>query len=155
MREPRRQKRRIIYIFSEGKTNKTEQIYFHNFVNRCRYTIHFKRSNETDAKGILSFAQEYLELQDFSAKEGDRAFIVCDVDTEEKRQVILRSELVVKARKVNITFIFSNPCFELWFLNHFRYTTKQFSDSESLIAELKKEIPSYSKSPKAEITSIF
>lgn len=52
---------------------------------------------------------------------------------------------VEKAKKHKIIFIFSNPCFEIWFLNHFVKTTRQFQNNDLLINELKKYIPEYSK----------
>jgi len=42
--------------------------------------------------------------------------------------------------------IISSPCFELWFFNHFSYSTRDFSSKE-LIRELRKKdkIPNYRK----------
>lgn len=50
--------------------------------------------------------------------------------------------------------IISSPCFELWLLLHFTFTTKNFSKtgnksaSENLIAELRKYLPEYAKNEK-------
>lgn len=40
----------------------------------------------------------------------------------------------------------SMPSIEYWFLLHFRYTTKEFSDCNEVLIELKKHINDYSKS---------
>lgn len=39
----------------------------------------------------------------------------------------------------------SNPCFEVWYLEHFTYTSKPFLHSKDIIEELKKYIPDYEK----------
>lgn len=86
-----RPRKNIIYIFSEGKTNRTEQGYFRNFRNNCNFTIKFTPSNETDPAGILDFAITYLKRNSdfFSKKSKDKAYIVCDVDNDAKRNTII------------------------------------------------------------------
>ena len=44
------------------------------------------------------------------------------------------------------SFIVSNPCIEVWFLNHFRYSTKEFLTNDKVIGELKIHVPNYEKS---------
>lgn len=144
--KPQNRARSVIYLFSEGKTNKTEKLYFHNFVNLCPYTIRFVPGNETNPEGILNFAIVYLERNtDFFRNRKDKAFIVCDVDNEEKRKRIIQEKIVDRAKKKRISFLFSNPSFEIWFLNHFKATRKPFPDGNSLTTALKKYLPNYSK----------
>ncbi|MCK4760634.1 MAG: RloB domain-containing protein [Candidatus Aminicenantes bacterium] len=46
-----------------------------------------------------------------------------------------------------IEFIISTPCFEIWFLLHYKFTAKEFNNCAGLIThELKKYIPDYQKS---------
>ena len=45
-----------------------------------------------------------------------------------------------------IEIIISNPCFEVWFIEHFGYTTKNFNSNAEVIDELKEKIPNYTKS---------
>ena len=40
----------------------------------------------------------------------------------------------------------SVPCFEIWFLSHFNFSTKQYTSSAEVVAELQKYIPGYRKS---------
>lgn len=41
--------------------------------------------------------------------------------------------------------IVSGPCFEIWFLCHYGYSTKVFSKNEDVINELKIKLPEYDK----------
>lgn len=139
------QRKPIYYIFTEGKRNQTERIYFRNFSNSINYSIRFVNSNETDPEGLLSFAKKYLKLNaKITENIGDKVFILCDIDNEEKRQKIIISNLVDKANKSKITFIFSNPCFEIWFLNHFTYTRREYTSSQ-LLTDLNKYLNNYQK----------
>lgn len=36
-----------------------------------------------------------------------------------------------------IHLVISNPCFEIWYLLHKRYSTKKYDESEQVISELK------------------
>ena len=40
----------------------------------------------------------------------------------------------------------SNPCFEIWYLLHFRYSTKSYCSNDEVIKELSAYIQDYSKS---------
>ena len=42
--------------------------------------------------------------------------------------------------------IASNPCFEVWFMCHFGYSTKQYISSDELLKDLCKKIKGYAKS---------
>lgn len=139
------QRRPIYYFFSEGKKNQTERLYFRNFNHSLNYSIRFVNSNETDPEGLLSFAKKYLKRNaELSDRIGDRVFILCDIDNEEKRQKIVSSGLVDRAKKSKMTFVFSNPCFEIWFLNHFTFTRKEYT-SLQLLNDLKKYLKEYEK----------
>ena len=41
--------------------------------------------------------------------------------------------------------IVSSPCFEIWYLLHYEYTTAQYSRSSEVIEKLKSNISDYSK----------
>ena len=53
---------------------------------------------------------------------------------------------MVNNQNESISFIVSNPTFEIWFLLHFKYTTKAYLNGNAVISELKKYIPDYKKS---------
>lgn len=50
----KRKEKRIIFLCVEGKTNKTEKIYFNHFNSvQDVYRVHFIQGNETDPLGML------------------------------------------------------------------------------------------------------
>jgi hypothetical protein len=55
------------------------------------------------------------------------------------------SDALALANKYKINIAFSCPCFEIWFLLHFEYSTKAYIDAKQLIKSLKKHIPDYQK----------
>ena len=117
----------IVFSF-EGKNNKTESIYFSNFkpVNQ-NFILKMFSSGVNDPKKMVESTKAKRKEYDYNAKE-DLTFIFMDVDDDmEKLKIIL-----------------TNPCFELWFLNHFVKTTRSFTNKE-LLDELNKYIPNYQK----------
>ena len=69
------------------------------------------------------------------------AISVFDLDADESK-VLQLNEAKEKAEKKNISIVSSNPCFEVWYLEHFGYTTKPFESSAAVIKEVKKRFPS-------------
>jgi hypothetical protein len=63
----------------------------------------------------------------------DEIFCVIDIDEHETDQAIQ------KARDNNLNMIISNPCFEYWYILHFRKTGKS-CPRHKLCSELKKEL---------------
>ncbi len=55
-------------------------------------------------------------------------------------------EAVDKAKANKLKLAISAPCFELWYLLHYKYTTRSFDTCRDIVKELKKHIPKYSKS---------
>ena len=84
----------------------------------------------------------------------DRTFCVFDKDCHANYQAALdkvRSKRQKKGHRLDV--VVSVPCFELWLLLHFRYTTKNFATGhgsicEQVIADLKKDMPGYAKGEK-------
>ena len=71
-------------------------------------------------------------------------YLVLDLDNNSlKARTVLEAKR--EADKFNIQIILSNPCFEIWFLEHFLRMSKRFEKSEEVITELKKYIPNYVK----------
>lgn len=141
-----RKRKKIILIGVEG-ANKTEKNYFQGFNRRHgEYVVRFARGNDTDPliilKSVYIAAQKDEELR---FDEGDRAFCVVDTDVDcvKQRQI---NEAVKYSKNKNVEVILSNPCFEVWLLQHFKYSSKSFSSNEAVIEELKKYIPTYKKS---------
>ena len=132
----------VYLIVAEGK-NVTETQYFNSFnSSQNDYIVKAARSSYvTDPEGLWNRARNLWKQYDMSTKNGDKAFVVLDLDCDPKK---LRK--VNKLRgKDDIEFIVSNPCFEIWFLLHFVYTTREFKNDKDVIRELRKHIPKYEK----------
>lgn len=139
-----RKTRKIIVLGVEGK-NQTETLYFSELERRQNdYHFIFHKTNDTDPLKIINNTAKDAKKQGLNTKYGDIAAVVFDMDldyakTKEHKQIL---EL---AKNKNIEIYSSNPCFELWYLLHFRYSTKSFNSSKEVIDELKKYIPDYKK----------
>lgn len=133
----------ILLIF-EGK-NKTEKLYFNNFKTRNSGVIlMFPSTKDTDSLSLVEFAVQCLKEFDINIKEGDRVWCIYDTDINpQKQQQLDNARKLAKKFKINIAL--SNPCFEIWYLLHFKYSTSCFGSNESLIQELKEYIPDYDK----------
>ena len=141
-----RKRKRDILIAAEGK-NKTERLYFSNF-NSDSISVRFSHGNETDPLSLSkNLRNEYKNLE-LSPQSGDQAFCIVDEDlSPSQEQLILQAQKVLK--HIHGEVIVSNPCFEIWYLCHFRFSTKQFSTSQETVTELRKHIPDYVKGDKS------
>lgn len=142
----RRQEKKVLLIAAEGN-NKTEKNYFKQFANDY-VAIRFVRGNETDpvqmAKHLIEDCQE-LELS-----ESDYAvcLVDSDFDLQKNAQLKCADEQLIKANKKSkytIQMIQSAPCFEIWYICHFSYTTRGYSKTGDVLRELEKSIPGYQK----------
>lgn len=55
--------------------------------------------------------------------------------------------------KGEIQFALSNPCFEVWFLLHFKYSSGYLQDYSAVLAQLKNHLPDYEKN--MDVTNIL
>ena len=139
----KRKRKPIMLIATEGR-NKTENQYFVSFQEQHgKYAIRFAKGLETDPVGLLKAVEKAWERNELSAKYGDKAYVVLDMDCKPEK-IRLVKELQKESKDVR--FIISNPCIEVWFLLHFIYTTHQFKDSKEPKKELAKYIPNYDES---------
>ena len=145
-----RPKNRKIIIAAEG-TNVTERQYFESFLDdHPGFDIEFvTKKGATDPETLMENIDEYWEAnkKQLSADNGDEAFIVLDLDCHDwKGNTIKR---LAKA-SLHATFIVSNPCFEIWFLLHYQYSTHYFAKSKDIedALNVKGRIPNYSKTMK-------
>ena len=138
----RRPEKSIILLALEGK-NKTERTYFreYNSVNGL-YHVSIAKGNNTDPVNIVKDAISSYEKMGLEKDAGDLAFVVCDTDFNKEDQI---QEARTLAEQNNITLILSNPCFEIWLLLHFKYTTKPYASNLELLNDLQNSWPEYSK----------
>lgn len=86
------------------------------------------------------------ETGDFTEK--DLAVCLIDSDFKEDRNgVIAKVDAMAKsAAKEQLHLIVSSPCFEIWYICHFQYSTKQYQNPDEVLSHLRQFIPDYEKS---------
>lgn len=139
-----RKRRNIILIGCEGN-NKTEKLYFNHF-NRVQkdYVFRFVKGNDTDPLQIIDHTIESFDKEELDLDKGDLAFAVFDMDLDDRKQRKI-NKVLRKAMENHVRIIRSNPCFEVWYLMHFVYSTRQFPNGNEVITALKKYVPEYRK----------
>ena len=145
-----REPRRVVLIICEGK--KTEPYYFQGLKEKLRLrSAHIEVAPSTfgpSPNKILKYAIYRLE---HDGLDYDKVFCVFDRDRHSTYKTTLKKISHPSKGKQKIEAITSNPCFEIWLLLHFKYTTKPFGSRNSqsacnqVVRELKKHLPSYCK----------
>jgi len=142
--KPSRERKKLIVVGTEGN-NKTEELYL-RYIEKKQSIYHFifAPGNETDPENIVSNTVRKAKEEELSQKNGDMAISLFDLDLDNSKE-----EQLIKAKKLavskGITLYSSNPCFEIWYIEHFGYTSKPFNSSADVIKYLKKYIPDYTK----------
>ncbi len=139
----KRREKPILMIVAEGN-NVTETTYFKSFQQQhANYNIKvIVAKNITDPKGMLKEMQRQWKVKGLSESKGDMAYIVLDLDCDNSKAELIKS---LSGTAKNIKFVPSNPCFEIWFLLHFKYSTHAYFNSNEVIKDLKSYIPDYEK----------
>ena len=136
-----RKTKKIILMITEGN-NQTETNNFKRFESHD-YRIVFARGNDTDpVKMIKALILQYDALG-LSAEDGDLGMSLIDTDCEKYKdsQINDADNLCSK----NVKQYVSSPCFEIWLLCHFEYSSRQYNSSDEVIRRLKNYIKDYSK----------
>ncbi len=142
VRKVRKQKSKIL-IAAEGK-NKTEKTYFSNFENGKKpYNITYARGNNTDPLKLVKMLIKEIDNLKLDLQDDDIAYCIFDTDVDPNKNKIIE-EAIQLAKTHNIKIITSSPCFELWFLLHYEYTTSSMNN-EDVIKRLKSHYSKYSK----------
>ena len=84
------------------------------------------------------------ERRGFNVKSGDFAYCIIDGDFDINKNIQIK-EADLLSNKNNFKVILSNPCFEIWYLCHFIYSTKLFTSNEAVINKLREYVPDYRK----------
>ena len=143
MKERNRPLKKIVWIFCEGK--KTEFNYF----TGCCIEFNKKFKNHKIKVKFLSpnITEDVIKTKIINKKtqigigEEDIIFLVfdCDEKIQEKIEKILS---ICNEEKIKI--IFSNPCFEYWFLCHYG-NFNQRETMKGVQKKLKDKFPTYEK----------
>lgn len=137
-----RERKHVILIATEGD-NKTEKNYFHEFNGRMNdVSIVFSDGNSTDPVKIVMDAIRSAKKRGIDFSYGDKAYAVFDVDFNKEKQIAEARKL---AKDYGMELILSNPCFEVWILQHFRFSTRGYHSNNDVIGELINRWPEYRK----------
>jgi hypothetical protein len=130
--------RKTIAVIGEGLT---EREYFKSLKHHEKLPFKFKPDipKHSDIWSIVSKAEELANYFDF-------VYCIIDLDRILPNKQEYGFYRKIKNRQKNIVFIENNPCFELWILLHFEFSTRDYDNCGSLTAILKKHIPDYVKS---------
>lgn len=140
----------VFLIVCEGE--KTEMYYFESLKQEWRLTsvdIRIdgpKESGKTDPKGIVGYAKEQMIEINSGNEEIENKNVWCVFD----RDAHLNHENAFKMAKDNgFGVAFSNPCFELWYLLHFKEQTahieRNVAKRDLKIEFSNKSMPKYEK----------
>ena len=128
-----------MFIYNEAETQ-----YFRQY-QRQRAPFNIKILTPGSATGperMLETLERYWKQYDMSHTRGDQGFVVLDLDCNEKKALLIKK--LERASQI-ASFVVSNPCFEVWFILHYRYSTHIYSDGDEVIKDLRKYIPEYQK----------
>ena len=118
-----------IFVFCEGETEKT---YFDSLRIKYRQEIILVVKDEKQNK-LIEYVESWIltEKLDFEKDSNDCVWCVLDV---EKDKDYWNTKVIPKIQSFqdnkNKFIVFSNPCFELWLLLYFKYTTKIYTPNE-------------------------
>lgn len=119
-----RQFKSKVLILCEGLTEK-------NYFNAMKEDLGLPK---TIAVNVIDCKGDVTDILKNAKKEGfEKIFVVFDHDNFPKRGDVFKL-----ASSKNVDVIFSSICFELWFLFHYKNSTKAFASEAELEKELKK-----------------
>jgi len=148
-KENLRNQRMLLIIACEGK--KTERFYFESWFARLRESGHLSSRScviaphsHTNPTGVLA---DLLAFQDggLTFKDFEQRWIIIDRDAErtgggghtlEDFNSALQQS---RQKRPKVYVAWSNPCFELWYLLHFRYQNTG-TDRDLIKRQLSKEL---------------
>ena len=140
----------VVLIVCEGA--KTEPYYFkglreHLRLNNANIVITDKKTG-TDPLSVVNLAIKEFNKDPYY----DRVYCVFDKDKHTTYPAALEKiRSTPRLKKATLHAIISVPCFEIWLLLHFTYTTRSFSaagdvsNCDLVETELKKHITGYQK----------
>jgi len=137
-------------IVTEG--TKTEPAYFEALKKRIRLTadIEVVASESSDPLNLVKYTealvkrQKKLARKSVTAVEYDEVWVVFDTEAPHSGRDWRNAVNAADSKKFKVAL--SNPSFDLWFLLHHCYTTKQLIDCDAVIKEIKDATGSYNKS---------
>ena len=154
-RESFKEPRKSILIVCEGE--KTEPIYFNALKETLRLImVDVEIVGEgaapiTVVNRAIALREERKQIASKSLTKAAYEVIYCVIDVEAPTPHESLANAVSKAKDNKLEVILSNPCFEYWYILHFRKTSAPFSRSRDAKSALRQQHPAYSESD----TTIF
>jgi len=147
-RKASKEPRKSILIVSEG--SKTEPLYFNSLKSNLRLAmVEVKIVGEgaapiTVVDRAIELREERKRLAKKSITKAAYEVVYCVIDVEAPKAKSL-PRAVNKAKDNKLDVILSNPCFEYWYILHFRKTSKPFNTSRDVKSALRQEHSAYSE----------
>jgi len=139
-----RQRKRMMFVVTEGK-NKSEETYLRHLESN-RLKIHFVKSSATDPENMARALVSECVENDFNPNF-DLGYSIFDTDFAESKNIqIKNAQKIIDRQKLPLQLIISSPCYEIWYICHFIYSGRQYCSNDEVIGKLKEFIPDYDKS---------
>jgi len=135
-----RKQKNLIIIVCQGL--ETEPNYFRHFSKENGSFLLKIKAKGKDPISLMKYAK-YLKENEFALSRNDKIYCIYDVNSTSEKSLKIAQEL---AKNIGLTPCISNPCFELWFLLHFAYSTSGLSSYSDVKRDLIKYISRYDKS---------
>jgi len=141
----------IVIIVCEGA--KTEPTYFENFKKRNK-PLRIEIVKGAKGKSYQTLVDKAIETKEKKVSKIETectVWCVSDVDANTNTpysQISKNSQLhefAKEAEKYGFRIALSNPCFEVWFLLHFTYSTSYLKNYDAVMKNLIEYLPEYEK----------
>jgi len=157
-RQGSKEPRKSILIVSEG--SKTEPIYFNSLKSILQLAMVDVDIVGEGAAPItvvdraieLRHARKYLARKSLIKAAYEVVYCVIDVEAPKAESL---SRAVNKAEGNKLEVILSNPCFEYWYILHFRKTSAPFTRSQDAKSALRQEHPAYCESDTTIVDVVY
>lgn len=135
-------------IVTEG--THTEVHYFKALKQHFRVNADVHSAKASDPLSVVKSAIQRREEAQKRSKKSlidetyDKIWCVFDVDGAEGSVQFMEALDLAKGEKLEV--ILSNPCFEIWYILHFEFTTRPFTDAEEVKRHLRTSLDGYTES---------
>lgn len=137
----RRKRKPIFYIICEGE--ETEINYFKHFRSRnCLVEVKPVVSKYKAAEHLVKSARKAIGHSEYRPMDGDELWCVFDCDDNSDKAL---TQAKSTAKSMGYKVAFSNPCFEYWYLLHFKDHKSYLASAADTIQILKGEMGKYAK----------
>ncbi len=135
-------RRNPIMLYATEGDNETEENYFNNYKTRDGLRLIPADRHVTDPVNMMNNLLKQAKEMELDVKIGDQAFCLIDTDANKDKQAQI--DFVCSKQTSLVQVITSTPCFEEWFLCHYRFSTKPLT-SDGAVKEMENHCPGYKK----------